>query len=93
MDECEKFKKDKDKYSFNRANVMKMYKERLLTNAKKSNISINKATLSSRPQESTFSVEQTEQLIGGMQLSDTSSDSKLLDKVIKEVTVDEVKFQ
>ena len=30
--------------------------------------------LSSRPQEPTYSVEQAEQLIGGMQLSDTGSD-------------------
>ena len=42
---------------------------------KKSNISINEATLSSKPQESTYTVEQAEHLVGSMQLSDTSSDS------------------
>ena len=48
--ECEKFKKDKEKYNLSRADIAKKYKERLLKNAKKSNISINKATLSRKPQ-------------------------------------------
>ena len=54
---------------------MKKYKEGLQKNVKKSNISINKAALSGRPQESMYSQEQAKQLIRGMQLSDTSSDS------------------
>ena len=68
-------KKDKDKYSLSRAEIAK-YLERLLKNARKSNVTINEAALSSRPQESTYSVDEAEQLIGGMQLSDTSSDSE-----------------
>ena len=60
IDECEKFKKDKDKYNWSRADIAKKYKERLLKNAKKSNISINEATLSSKPQESMYSIEQAE---------------------------------
>ena len=72
-DRCEKFKKDRDMYNLNRADITK-YKERLLKNAKKSNISINGAALSSRPQESTYSIEQAEQLIGGRLLSDTGYD-------------------
>ena len=55
--------KDQDKYKLSRVDIPKKYKERLLKNAKKSNISINEAALSTRPQESTYSVEQAEQLI------------------------------
>ena len=90
IDECEKFKKDKDNYNLSRAGIAKKCKERLLKNAKKSNISINEATLSSKPEESTYSIEQAEWLIGGMQLSDTCSDSDWLEKVIKAITTDKV---
>ena len=75
INKCEKFNKDKVKYNLSRANIAKKYKEGLLKNAKKSNISINKAALSSKSQESTFSIEQTEQLIRGMPLSEKDSDS------------------
>ena len=54
---------------------MKKYKERLLKNAKNSNTLINEVAFSNRPHESTYSIEQLEQLIRGMQLSDTVSDS------------------
>ena len=64
------------------------YRRRLLRDAKKSNISVYDTALFSRPQESIYSVEQAEQVIGGMQLSDTGSDSDWLDRVIKDVTVD-----
>ena len=57
---------------------------------KNSNISINEAALSSKPQDSTYSIEQAEQLIRGMQLSDTDSDSEWLEKFIKDITIDEV---
>ena len=90
INECEKFKKDKDKYNLSKANLAKKYKENLLSNAKKSNISVNEAALSSQPKDSTYSIEQAKQLIRGMQLSDTNSDSEWLGRVIKEVTVDEV---
>ena len=50
----------------------------------------NETALSSRPQESTYPIEQAEQLIRGMQLPNTSSDSDWLDVVIKEVAIDEV---
>ena len=39
IDECQKFKKDKDKYTLIKANLPREYKRRLLRNAKKSNIS------------------------------------------------------
>ena len=68
-------KKDKDKYSLSRAEIAKNYQERLLKNARKSNMTISGAALSSRPQELTYSVKEAKQLIGGMQVGDTSSDS------------------
>ena len=71
----QKFRKDKDKYSLNRAEIAKKYQERLHTNARKSKVTINEAALSSRPQESTYSMKEAKQLIRGMQLSDTSSNS------------------
>ena len=37
-----------------------------------------------------YTTEQTKQLIGGMQHSDTGSDSYLLEKVIKDIPTDEV---
>ena len=77
-------------YNLNRANIARKYKKRLLKNAKKINISINEAAFSNNPQESMYTIEQAEQLIRGMQLSDTGSDSHLLETVIKEVTIDEV---
>ena len=46
---------------------------RLLKNVRKSNVTINEAALSRRPQESTYSVEEAKQFIRGMLLSDTSS--------------------
>ena len=66
IDECERVKKDKVKYNLDGADITKKYKGRLFKNAKKSNILINEATLSSRPQESTYSVEQAEQFITEM---------------------------
>ena len=74
INECKKFKKDKDKYNLNKADFAK-YKASLLRNAKKSNISVNKVALFSQNKESTYSTEQDKQLTKGMQLSDTSSDS------------------
>ena len=74
IDDCKKFKKDKDKYNPSRADITKKYKERLLKNAKRSSIAINKAALSSKPQESTYSIGQAA-LIRGMHLSDIGSDS------------------
>ena len=44
----------KDKYNLSKAHLAKMYKEMLLRNAKKSNISVNEATLSSQPTEPTL---------------------------------------
>ena len=76
IDKYEKFKKNKDKYNLGKANLAKKYRRRLLRNTKKKNISVNEAALSSQTKESTYSTEQAEQLIRGMQLNDTSSDSK-----------------
>ena len=84
------FQKDKDKYSLSRTDIAKKYKERLLKNVKKSNISLNEAAPSSRPQESMYSTEQAKQLIRGMQLSDTGSDCDWVEGVIRNVTIDEV---
>ena len=61
---CKTFKKDKDKYSLIRAEITKKFWERLLKNTRKSNMTSNKAALSSRPQELTYSVEEAKQLIG-----------------------------
>ena len=71
INKYEKFKKDKDKYNLSRADIAKKYKE-TPKECQKTNISITEAAFSSKPQESTCSIEQ---LIGGMQLSDTGSDS------------------
>ena len=90
IDKCERLKKDKDKYNLSRADIAKKYKRRLLKNAKKSNISINEAALSSNPQESAYSIEQAKQLLRGMQLSDAGFDSNCLEKVIKDITIDKV---
>ena len=91
INECEKFKKDEDKYNLSRANIAKKYNEKLLQNAKKSSISINETALSSKSQESTYSIEQAEQqFIGGMQLSKTNSDSHWLEQVIEDITIEKV---
>ena len=71
INKCEKFKK----CNLSRADIIKKYKERLLKNTKKSYISINEAALSSKTQESTYSIEQTEHLLRGMQPSDSNSGS------------------
>ena len=57
------FNKDKDKYSLSRVEIVKKYWERLLKNARKNTETISKAALSSRPQESTYSVDEAKQLI------------------------------
>ena len=62
---CKQFKKDRDKYSLRMAEIAN----------RKSSMTISEAALSSRPQELTYSVDEAKQLIGGMQLSDASSDS------------------
>ena len=90
IDMCKKFKKYEEKYNLSRAKITKKYCKQTLKNARKINVTINKTVLSSRPQESTYSIKEAEQLIGGMQLSDTSSDPDWLDVVIKEVTTDKV---
>ena len=69
-------KRIKDKCNLSKADLARKYKGRLLRNDKKSNISVNEIALSSQPKESTYFIEQAKQLIRGMQLSDTSSDSK-----------------
>ena len=90
INEHEKFKKDQVKYNLSRANIARKYKERILKNVKKSNISINEAALLNKCQESTYSIEHAEQLIGAMQLSKTDSDSDSLDEFIQYVTIDKV---
>ena len=66
INEFEKFKKDKAKYNLSRADIAKKYEERILKNAKKSSIFINEAALSNKSQESTYSIQQAEQLIRAM---------------------------
>ena len=68
-------KKDKVQYNLCRADIARKYKDRILKNARKSNISTKEAALSNTSKESTYSIEQAEHLIGAMQLSKTDSDS------------------
>ena len=76
INECEKLMKGKVRYNLNRADIARKYKDRIQKNARKSNISINEVALSSKSQNSTYSIEQAEQLIRAVQLSKTNSDSK-----------------
>ena len=67
---CNKFTKDKAKYKLKTMDLTKKYKDKLRQAVRKGNISVNK--IASVP-ESTYPVEQTEQLIGSLGLSKSES--------------------
>ena len=83
---------DKAKYALKTTDIVQKCKDKIIQKARKDNISINEATFSVG-QESTYSVEQTKQLLGDMQFSDSESVSDLLDRYIQEVTIDEVNLE
>ena len=76
INECEKFKWDKAKYKLKTADITQTYKDKILQKAKKENTRVNEATLSSSQQESTYTMEQAEQLLGNMHFSNSRSESE-----------------
>ena len=82
--DCKKFTKDKAKYKLKTTDLTTKYRDRFRQTTRKGNITVSE--VSSVP-ESTYSVEQVEQLLGNLKLSDSKSD--WLDAGIKKVTVDE----
>ena len=75
LKECHKFSKDKAKYKLKSADMFKKCKDKIMQQAKKENVSINEATFT-MVQESTYSMEEAEQLLGNMCFSDTESESE-----------------
>ena len=71
---CNKFSKDKAKYKLKSADMFQKCKDKIMQQAKKENVSINEAAFM-MAQESTYSVEKAEQLLGNMHFR--GSDSKL----------------
>ena len=71
---------------------MQMCKDKIIQEARKDNVSINETTFSTS-QESTYSAEQTKQLLGNIQFSDSKSQSYGLDMYIQEGTIDEVNLE
>ena len=84
MRDCKIFTKDKAKYKLKTVDLAKKDKDKFRQATRKGNITVSE--VSSVP-ESTYSVEQGEQLLGNLRFSDRESDS--LDAGIKEVTADE----
>ena len=71
--DCERFSKDNVKYKLKTADIAKKYKDKIRQAAKKGGITVNEAAFS-YAQESTYSMEQVEQLLGNLQFSDSKSD-------------------
>ena len=71
--DCKKFTNDKAKYNMKTADLAKKYKDKFRLAARRGNIMVNEAMLSSVP-ESTYSVEQAQQLLGNLRLSDSEPD-------------------
>ena len=65
------FTKDKAKYKLKTADLTKKYKDRFRQTARKGNITVSKVSC---VPESTCLVEQAEQLLGNLRLSDSESD-------------------
>ena len=86
---CEKFSKDKAKYKLKSVDMFQKCKDKIMQQAKKENVSINKAAFA-MAQESTYSVEEAEQLLGNMHFSGSDSELEWLDQYIRVVTIDEV---
>ena len=70
--DCTMFTEDKAKYKLKTTDIMQKCKDKIIKKARKDNVSINEATLLTS-QESTYSVEQSKQLLGNMQLSHSES--------------------
>ena len=68
--------KGKGKYKLKTASIAQKYKDKIIQKAKEDNISINEATFSGNQQESTYSIEQVEQLLGNMHFSNSGSESE-----------------
>ena len=71
---CDKFKQDKARYRLKTSDITQKCKDKIIQKAKKDNVSINEATFSTS-QDSTYSMEQAEQVLGNMQFSDSESGS------------------
>ena len=69
--DCKKFTRNKAKYKLKTVDLAKKYKSKLRQAAKNDSISVNE--IASAP-ESTYQVEQVEQLLGTLRLSDSESD-------------------
>ena len=82
---CVKLAREKSKDKQRDTDVTKHYKSKLWDAMQKGNITINEASFARMP-EMTYSVEQMEQLLGNLQLSN----SDWLDRYPSQVTVDEV---
>ena len=90
INECKKFKQDKAKYKLKTVNIIQNYKDKIVQKAKKDNISINEAMFLDSQHESTYCIEQAEQLLGNMHFSNSGSELEWLDKYVQNVIVDEV---
>ena len=64
------FKQDKAKYKLKTADIVCKCKEKIIQKARKENVSIIEASFAST-QESTYAMEQAEQLLGNMQFSNS----------------------
>ena len=73
--ECDKYSWDKSKSKLKTVEIMQKCKDKIVQKAGKDNISVNEASFSTTGQESVYSVEQVEQLLGNMQFSDSKSSS------------------
>ena len=69
--DCEKFTRNKVKYKLKTMDLAKKYKNKFRQAAKNGNISVNE--IASVP-ELTYLVEQAEQLLGSLGLSNSKSD-------------------
>ena len=69
--DCDKFTKDKAKYKLKTVDLAKKYKSKFRKAAKNGSMSVNEIT--SAP-ELTYQVEQVEQVLGTLKLSNSESD-------------------
>ena len=84
--DCEKFSKDKTKYNLKTTDLAKKYKDKLRQADMKGNITVKEAAFS-YAQESTYSVEQAEQLLWNLDFSVIKS--VWLDRYITQITTDD----
>ena len=88
--ECENSKQDKAKCKLKTADIAQRYKDRILQKAKKENIAINETMFWSRQQESMYSIEQAELLLGNMYFSNSRSVWEWLNRHVQNVIINEV---